>query len=77
METVSSVLSLSTTMISSAHERDSRAAWMLAASLKVITVAVTDTATILIVCGYCGLIDVAATAAAPLPPESGTVCTAP
>ena len=46
MATVVSVLSLSTTMISSAHERDSRAAWMFAASLKVMTVAVTGTATV-------------------------------
>jgi len=44
--TVSSVLSLSTTMISSAQERDSRAAWMFAASLKAMTVAVTGTATV-------------------------------
>src|SRR5262245_21824837 len=45
MATVSSVDSLSTTMISSAQESDSRAAWMLAASLKVMMVAVTGTAT--------------------------------
>src|SRR5918993_5724134 len=45
MATVSSVLSLSTTTISSAHESDSRAAVMLADSLKVMTVAVTGTAT--------------------------------
>jgi GMP synthase PP-ATPase subunit len=40
---VRSVLSLSTTMISSAQERDARAASMFAASLKVMTVAVTGT----------------------------------
>ena len=42
---VRSVLSLSTTMISSAQERDASAASMFAASLKVMTVAVTGTAT--------------------------------
>src|SRR5688572_6814020 len=45
MAAVLSMLSLSTTTISSAHERLSRAAWMFAASLKVMTVAVTGTAT--------------------------------
>ena len=41
MATVSSVLWLSTTMISSANDRESSAAPMLAASLKVMTMAVT------------------------------------
>ncbi len=43
MAAVSSVLSLSITMISSAHDTDSSAARRLADSLKVMTVAVTGT----------------------------------